>query len=207
MTNRKYGSEYARKPPKLLKSMVTKLLPALNSTKLSTKPNNEKGPNLMNKSLPFMKKSIEEEIKAFLWPFNIESKAKSDGEENKTSDSLSDEEREVTDAIVSKFSWWYNIMFPFRENKERSLTTTARKEGSFLWLWRDWGNSRILFNRASLGHYSRNYRSYHHSYQTKRNVPFLRSKIPKGNFTLWISWFRKNHIRSCYLSWNEPSIP
>jgi len=56
-TNRKYGSEYARKPKKLLLSMVTKLMPAITSTKHSNQPNDVKGPNLMNKSLPFMKKS------------------------------------------------------------------------------------------------------------------------------------------------------
>ena len=57
MTNKKYSAEYARKPVKLIKSMVAKLLPNMQTPKFSTKAESEKGANLMNKSLPFMKKS------------------------------------------------------------------------------------------------------------------------------------------------------
>jgi len=57
MTNKKYSAEYARKPVKLIKSMIAKLLPNMQTPKLSNKSESEKGANLMNKSLPFMKKS------------------------------------------------------------------------------------------------------------------------------------------------------
>ncbi len=56
MTNRKYSAEYARKPVKLIKSMVAKLLPQMEAPKLVTKAESDRGLNLMNKSLPFMKK-------------------------------------------------------------------------------------------------------------------------------------------------------
>ncbi len=42
---------------KLLKTFTTKLIPQINAPKLSGQSNDKKGSNLMNKSLPFMKKS------------------------------------------------------------------------------------------------------------------------------------------------------
>lgn len=57
MTNKKYSSEYARQKVKLMKSFVGKLVQKMETTKLVAE-SPDKGTNLMNKSLPFMKKSI-----------------------------------------------------------------------------------------------------------------------------------------------------
>ena len=57
MTNRKYSSEYAKTSSKLLRSLTSGLMPLLAPTKLDANlDSSKKGSNLMNKSLPFMKK-------------------------------------------------------------------------------------------------------------------------------------------------------
>ena len=58
MTNKNYSSEYARQSSNLLKSLTKALMPYLTTTatKFDESSEGQKRPNLMNKSLPFMKK-------------------------------------------------------------------------------------------------------------------------------------------------------
>ncbi len=59
-TNKKYSAEYGRQNEKALRALISKFLPVLQAEEPEKKeiPDAPQGPNLMNKSLPFMKKSI-----------------------------------------------------------------------------------------------------------------------------------------------------
>jgi len=87
--NKKYPAEYARMPKKLLKSMIDDLLPSMITPKFTDKPELGRGPNLMNKSLPFMKKK---------------NSTKSAGSERKTEDGSfeGDDDRDILESIGKK---------------------------------------------------------------------------------------------------------
>lgn len=103
MTNKKYSAEYARKPVKLIKSMVAKLLPQMETPKFSTQAESDRGANLMNKSLPFMKKSEFFLMGTMGLMKKIDSSAKSKGsdtEDRRTANSDLDDE--ILQSIESK---------------------------------------------------------------------------------------------------------